>query len=96
MRGGCTNYVIIHHANVFSLMRTIFYDIKVVPLTDNTNSLENLPQGCKTGLITYRCKTGLIPCNEYSFFPSFSFIFFLHFLLFFHEYANEIILYYFS
>ena len=95
MRGGCTNYVIIHHANVFSLMRTIFYDIKVVPLTDNTNSLENLPQGCKTGLITYRCKTGLIPCNGYSFSPRFP-SFFFTFLLFFHEYANEIILYYFS
>ena len=70
MRGGCTNYVIIHHANVFSLLRTIFNDIKVVPLTDNTNSLENLPQGCKTGLIIYA-----IPYNGYSFFSSFSYTF---------------------
>ena len=28
----CGNYVILHHANVFSLLMTIFDGIKVVPL----------------------------------------------------------------
>ena len=40
----CGNYVILHHANVFALLRTIFYDIKKVPLT--TLTAETLSQEC--------------------------------------------------
>ena len=65
---GCGNYVILHHANVFSLLRTIFYDIKN-GLSNNSYSFETLSQGFNIGLITYT-----LPCNRYNFslvFPHF-------------------------
>ena len=75
-RGGCGNYVILYHANVFS--------VQCGSCPDHTGSHDNLFQGCKTDLITH-----LKLCNVDSFFPYFSSIYDISINI--HEYVNEII-----
>ena len=68
-RGRSGNYVILNHVNAFIVEDSILWHLG--DTSDYTDGHENWSQGWKIDPITHPK-----PCNGYSFFPCFSWIFF--------------------